>query len=56
MYRTWEAFKGLPKPGAEILSRPNEVQEVVRAFFQGVQKTLRPPDEWEIPDVLHADS
>jgi hypothetical protein len=43
IYRTWESLKELPEPKWEIRGRPDEVQEVVRAFFLEVLHTLRPP-------------
>ncbi len=48
IYRTWEGLKELPKPRCEITSRPDEVQEVVKAFFLKVQETLRPTERSEM--------
>jgi hypothetical protein len=39
IYRTWESLKELPKP--RIISRPDQVQEVVKEFFLAVKHTLR---------------
>jgi hypothetical protein len=56
IYRTWEGLKELPKTEMVIMSRPDEVQEVVKAFFQKVLHTLRPPDRGEIQDCVGYDS
>jgi hypothetical protein len=56
IYRTWEGLKELPQPLWEITSRPNEVHELVKAFFRAVRETLRPPERWEMQDVLNPDS
>ena len=55
IYRTWESLKELPKPGWEITCRPDEVQEVVKAFFLKVQETLRPVEHSEIHTVTGYD-
>jgi hypothetical protein len=55
IYRTWEGLKELPKPRSVITSRPDEVQEVVKAFFLKVRDTLSPPDKSEIGDVIGYD-
>jgi hypothetical protein len=52
-YRTWECLKELPKCKWVILSRPPEVEAVVKAIFQAVLHTLRTPSRDESDGVLN---
>ena len=55
IYQTWEGLKELPKTELVFMSRPDEVQEVVKAIFQKVRDTLKPISRGEIHDVIGYD-